>query len=139
MNKSILSSLEESGILVSDGAWGTFLVKKGLSPRDAAIAAKDAGADIIGTNCGNGMWCMQDIAGEMRKAVSSLPIIVQANAGLPVLKDGKDCFPDSPDDMSAYVSQLLNAGAKIIGGCCGTTPAHIKAVKKGELNWIANN
>ncbi|MDR0220693.1 MAG: homocysteine S-methyltransferase family protein [Lachnospiraceae bacterium] len=100
----------------------------GVTPEQAAKAAAEAGADIIGTNCGNGIERMIEIVKEMRNACPDLPILVHANAGLPRLVDGNSVFPDSPVDMAGQVGKLIEAGANIIGGCCGTTPAHIKAI-----------
>ena len=102
----------------------------GVSPTDAANAAIEAGADIIGTNCGNGMERMLDIVTEMRKAAPDTPILLHANAGLPINKDGVDVFPETPEMMAAFVEEMIGAGANIIGGCCGTTPAHIAAIKE---------
>ena len=103
----------------------------GVSPTDMATAMVEAGANIIGTNCGNGIERMIDIVKEIRAAASDTPILVHANAGAPVNVDGVDTFPESPEDMKAQVPTLIAAGANIIGGCCGTTPAHIKAMKEG--------
>lgn len=101
----------------------------GVSPADAAVACIEAGADVIGTNCGNGIERMIDIVKEMRIAAPQTPILVHANAGLPQNINGEDVFPETPDDMAAQVNDLVAAGANIIGGCCGTSPAHIKAMK----------
>jgi len=109
---------------------GYYRTMMGLSPEDAAKAAVEAGADIIGPNCGNGMARMVDIVKAMRSVDGSTPILVHANAGLPVSKDGKDVFPETPEDMAALVAPLIEAGANVIGGCCGTTPEHIAAIKK---------
>jgi 5-methyltetrahydrofolate--homocysteine methyltransferase len=98
----------------------------GLLPAEAIRRALEAGADIIGTNCGNGMERMIDIVKEIRAAYPDVFILVHANAGLPVLVDGVDTFPETPVMMTSYVPALVEAGANIIGGCCGTTPAHIK-------------
>ena len=100
----------------------------GVSPTEAAIACVEAGAHIIGTNCGNGIARMVEIVTEMRAAAPSTPILVHANAGLPQNVDGAVVFPESPADMAARIPALIKAGANIIGGCCGTTPAHIKAM-----------
>jgi len=108
---------------------GEYRTMMGLSPSDAIRAAVDAGADIIGTNCGNGMERMVDIVKEIRAEFPDTFILVHANAGLPVLVDGVDTFPETPQIMAKYVPALIEAGANIIGGCCGTTPAHIKAIK----------
>jgi 5-methyltetrahydrofolate--homocysteine methyltransferase len=61
--------------------------------------------------------------------VTNLPLIAQPNAGIPYLKDGKTIFPATPEEMADYVPKLMDAGVRIIGGCCGTTPEHIKAMK----------
>lgn len=102
----------------------------GVSPTDMAKAMVEAGADIIGTNCGNGIERMIDIVKEIRAICPDIPILVHANAGAPVNVNGVDTFPESPEDMKAQVPALVSAGANIIGGCCGTTPAHIKAIKE---------
>ncbi len=102
----------------------------GVSPEDMARAITKAGADIIGTNCGNGMAQMVDIVKEIRDTAPDIPILVHANAGLPEYIDGDNVFPDTPEDMANMVPAIVEAGANIIGGCCGTTPAHISAIKK---------
>ena len=101
----------------------------GTPPEAAAITLEAAGADIIGSNCGLGIDGIYDIMSAMRK-VSRLPLIAQANAGLPVLLDGKTVFPGTPEEMTAYHDRLLDLNVRIIGGCCGTTPAHIRAMKE---------
>jgi len=102
----------------------------GLSPSDAVGAALNAGADIVGANCGNGMERMIDVVKEIRAEFPDTFILVHANAGLPVLVDGVNTFPETPEIMAGYVPALLESGANIVGGCCGTTPAHIKAMKE---------
>jgi len=111
-------------------AGGDYRTMMGVSPAEAAKASAAAGANIIGTNCGNGIDRMIEIVKEMRKAVPDVPILVHANAGLPQNVNGKDVFPDSPEKMAKMVKDLVHAGANIIGGCCGTSPAHISAMKK---------
>ena len=102
----------------------------GVSPDNALDSMIAAGADIIGTNCGNGMERMIEIVKQMRDIDKDIPIIVHANAGMPQTIDGKDVFPETPEDMANMVGKLIKAGASIIGGCCGTTPAHIKAMSE---------
>jgi 5-methyltetrahydrofolate--homocysteine methyltransferase len=109
---------------------GEYRTMMGVSPAMAASALVEAGAHIIGANCGNGMERMVDIVRELRKAAPTTPILVHANAGLPKTVDGLDVFPETPADMAARVPALVAAGANIIGGCCGTTPAHITAIKQ---------
>ena len=109
---------------------GEYRTMMGLSPSDAIRATIDAGADVVGTNCGNGMERMVDIVKEIRAESPGTFILVQANAGLPVLVEGISVFPETPEMMAACVPALLDAGANIIGGCCGTTPTHIRAIKE---------
>ncbi|HBP38302.1 MAG TPA: methionine synthase [Clostridiales bacterium] len=108
---------------------GEFRTMMGISPAEAAQAALRAGADIVGTNCGNGMERMIEIVREIRAACPAAPILVHANAGLPQNVDGKDVYPETPEMMASFVPELIRAGAGIIGGCCGSTPAHIRAIK----------
>lgn len=108
---------------------GDYRTMMGVSPGQAAEEMIDAGADIIGTNCGNGIERMIDIVKELRAVAPDAPILVHANAGLPQNVNGVDVFPESPEDMAAQVDDLVVAGANIIGGCCGTTPDHIAAIK----------
>ena len=108
---------------------GDYRTMMGVSPAAAVEAAAEAGADVVGTNCGNGIERMIDIVKEMRTVNKDIPILVHANAGLPQNVDGVDIFPETPEEMAALVPGLVAAGANIIGGCCGTTPAHIAAMK----------
>ncbi len=109
---------------------GTYRTMMGVSPADAARCAVEAGAHIIGANCGNGMAQMIEIVRELRAAAPQTPILVHANAGLPTNVGGVDIFPETPADMAGRVAELVAAGATIIGGCCGTTPAHIAALRQ---------
>lgn len=108
---------------------GDYRTMMGVSPTEAVNAALEAGAHIIGTNCGNGFERMIDIVQEMRAVAPEKPILVQANAGLPKNVNGVDIFPETPEQMAALVPALIKAGANIIGGCCGTTPDHIRAIR----------
>lgn len=97
----------------------------GVSPAEMVEPLKAAGAHIIGANCSNGIEGMIAITTEIRSVDPSIPVLIHANAGMPELKDGCTCFPESPDMMAAVAPRLVAAGANIIGGCCGTTPNHI--------------
>jgi 5-methyltetrahydrofolate--homocysteine methyltransferase len=108
---------------------GEYRTMMGVSPSDMADAMLAAGADIIGTNCGNGSERMIEIVREIRAAAPDAPILVHANAGMPTSVDGVDVFPETPADMASHVAGLIEAGAGIIGGCCGTTPDHIRAIR----------
>jgi 5-methyltetrahydrofolate--homocysteine methyltransferase len=73
---------------------------------------------------------MIEIVKLMREADKDAPVLIHANAGLPQNINGTDIFPESPEDMAKFIPDLIKAGANIIGGCCGTTPAHIAAIKQ---------
>jgi 5-methyltetrahydrofolate--homocysteine methyltransferase len=107
---------------------GEYRTMMGVSPAEMVPAVKDAGASIIGTNCGNGFDQMIDIVREIRSIDPVTPILVHANAGKPIFHDGKTVFPETPEMMAAKVQDLIKSGANIVGGCCGTTPAHIQGL-----------
>ncbi|MEN8223404.1 MAG: homocysteine S-methyltransferase family protein [Acidobacteriota bacterium] len=94
----------------------------------AAKLLKDAGADIIGSNCGNGIENMVKIA-EKFKEETDQPVIIQSNAGLPELKNGKIFYSETPEFMAEKAAELAELDVAIIGGCCGTTPDHIRAIR----------
>jgi 5-methyltetrahydrofolate--homocysteine methyltransferase len=95
----------------------------------AAEGLANAGADIIGSNCGNGIEPMVNIAREFR-AASGLPISIRPNAGLPEIVNAEPFYPETPEFMAARLPDLLAAGVSIVGGCCGTTPKHIRAFRR---------
>ena len=117
---------------------GEFRTMMGVSPEQMVEELTSAGVDILGTNCGNGMENMIPIVEAIRKLDKEIPILVHANAGLPHLHEGKNVFDETPEVTASYVSDLIIAGANMIGGCCGTTPEHIKAIKKvtGDRNKV---
>jgi 5-methyltetrahydrofolate--homocysteine methyltransferase len=100
----------------------------GISPEECVNELINAGVDIIGANCGNGTSGMIDIVKQIRKVNAEIPVLIHANAGVPFYQDGKTVFPESPEDMASQIQELINAGANIVGGCCGTTPEHIRKI-----------
>jgi 5-methyltetrahydrofolate--homocysteine methyltransferase len=106
-----------------------FFTLMGVSIEDASLGLAAAGADVVGSNCGNGIEDMVRIAGVFQ-AVSDLPLIIQPNAGLPEVKGDRLEYNETPAFMARRVGALLSAGVSIIGGCCGTTPAHIRAIRE---------
>jgi len=106
-----------------------FYTVMGTSIKFAAKALKEAGADIIGSNCGNGIENMLKIAREFKKQ-SKLPIIIQSNAGIPEMQGDKPTWPETPEFMAKKAKELVSLGVSIIGGCCGTTPEHVRAIRK---------
>lgn len=100
----------------------------GVTPALMTEELVGAGAQIIGANCGNGIRDMIGIVKEIRRVNSTIPVLIHANAGIPVYKAGKTIFPESPEQMAEFIAALADAGANIIGGCCGTTPEHIRKI-----------
>jgi len=107
---------------------GEFRTMMGVSPEEMVVAMKEAGAHIIGSNCGNGIADMIHIVRAIRKADADIPVMIQANAGKPEYIDGLTIFRETPESMASYIPELIKAGASIIGGCCGTTPEHIREI-----------
>jgi 5-methyltetrahydrofolate--homocysteine methyltransferase len=105
-----------------------FFTIMGVSIPAAARGLQAAGADIVGSNCGFGIDTMIDIAREFKQH-AGVPIAIQANAGLPITRNGATVYPETPDDAAAKAPELLAAGVQLVGGCCGTTPAHIRALR----------
>jgi len=104
-----------------------FFTVMGASVEQAIRGLSDAGADILGSNCGNGSVAMVAIAREFR-ALTGGPVAIQPNAGLPEPRDGSLVYPETPEFMAGQARDLLAGGVAIIGGCCGTTPAHVAAM-----------
>lgn len=109
---------------------GGYASMMGVHPAQFAVAAAEAGAHIVGSNCGLGPDPMIHIVRELRGSVPTLPLLAMPNAGMPELVDGKTVFRETPEMMAQKCIGLHKAGASLIGGCCGTTPAHIAAIAK---------
>ena len=105
-----------------------FYTIMGVNINDAVDGLQKAGADIIGSNCGNGIEKMIKIAAEFRK-ITDLPILIQSNAGIPKNIGGKLEYPETPEFFAEKIPELIEIGVSIIGGCCGTTPETIKAMR----------
>lgn len=105
-----------------------FFTTMGNTPEQACEGLREAGADIVGSNCGNGAATMVELAREL-STHAGLPLSIQANAGLPEVRDGELHYPESPAFMAARVPDLIELGVAIVGGCCGTGPEHIRAIR----------
>ncbi len=99
----------------------------GTSPETAIIVLQSMGVDCVGLNCSTGPDAMIDLVQQMAK-VATVPIIAKPNAGLPELEDGKTVYKMGPEEFAAACEKLYEAGASLFGGCCGSTPEHIKAL-----------
>jgi len=127
--KSVSPTIPVCATMTFDPTPNGFFTIMGVSIKQASKGLAEAGADIIGSNCGNGIENMIKIAVEFRKH-TPLPLIIQSNAGLPEMKGGVPVYPETPQFMAEQSRKLLDCGVNIIGGCCGTTPAHIAAIRK---------
>ena len=101
----------------------------GTTPEQAAEELIGAGADCVGSNCGQGIEGFVEICRRLH-AAAGLPVWIKPNAGLPELVDGKTVYRQTPQQFAEYVAELAEAGAGFIGGCCGTTPEFIEAVRE---------
>jgi 5-methyltetrahydrofolate--homocysteine methyltransferase len=115
----------------------TFRTMMGVDPERAAEFMQEHGADIVALNCGTGMDMMRArVAVERYREVSPLPIMVQPNAGQPKLVNMKVVYDETPEQMVAGVAPLLDAGAGIVGACCGSTPEHIRAFRQAMDEYL---
>ncbi len=100
----------------------------GTRPEDFARALDDWGADVIGVNCSVGPAAMQETL-ERMAAVTEKKLSAQPNAGMPRTVEGRSVYLCSPEYMADYARRFIQTGVRLVGGCCGTTPEHIKAIK----------
>jgi 5-methyltetrahydrofolate--homocysteine methyltransferase len=105
-----------------------FYTIMGVDVAAAVAGLVEAGADVVGSNCGNGIDTMVEIARVFRDTTDH-PLIIQSNAGLPEIEGGKVVYRETPNFMAKRVEELLEIGVSIVGGCCGTTPDHIRAFR----------
>ena len=104
-----------------------FFTMMGITPERAVKELKEAGADIVGANCGNGIDVMIELSREIRSAAEG-PMLVHSNAGIPSIKGGEIVYPETPEYMAERFKVLADIGVNILGGCCGTGPDHIRAL-----------
>jgi 5-methyltetrahydrofolate--homocysteine methyltransferase len=100
----------------------------GVTPERAIRELSLFGAAAIGGNCGNGPEEIIGVVEKMRQTAPDAILVAKANAGVPVLEKGRPVYRATPEDMAVYAVQARNAGAHIIGACCGSTPAHIRSI-----------
>ncbi len=118
----------------------TFRTMMGVDPERAVALMTELGADVAALNCGTGMDMERAREAVRRyRKVTGLPVMAQPNAGQPKLVNLKVVYDETPEQMVAGVAPLLEAGANIIGGCCGSTPDHIREFRKAIDAWIARS
>ena len=113
-----------------------FATIMGVTPEEAAMELEKEGVDVLGSNCGSGIENLMEIA-RIMSAATTLPLWIKPNAGAPQLEDGKTVYRESPEEMSSFVPQLIKGGTRVIGGCCGTTPEHIRLIVKAVKSELA--
>lgn len=101
----------------------------GATPEQAATQLSEAGADVIGANCGTGIEKYVQVCHRLRAATSK-PLWMKPNAGLPRLVAGRPVYDTTPEQFSGFAPALVEAGAAFVGGCCGTTPDFIRALRE---------
>jgi 5-methyltetrahydrofolate--homocysteine methyltransferase len=106
-----------------------FCTSTGAPVPEAIDGLTEAGADLIGSNCGTGIKNMVNLAESFRQH-TDMPLIIQSNAGLPQIVDGHLIYAESAEFMAEKSRRLIDLGVSIIGGCCGTTPDHIRALRR---------
>ncbi len=104
-----------------------FFTMMGVTPERAVHSMLDAGAHVVGSNCGNGIDNMLDIARRMRAETDGY-LLIHSNAGIPAMRGGQIVYPETPEYMAERFRELADLGVNIIGGCCGTGPEHITAL-----------
>jgi 5-methyltetrahydrofolate--homocysteine methyltransferase len=127
--RSVSKSIPIMATMTFEATARGFFTIMGVTIEKACRELEKSGADLIGSNCGNGSLQMVAIAEEFRK-FTRLPLLIQANAGVPELRAGQVHYPETPEYMAAKSRELIRAGVAVIGGCCGSTPDHIRAMRK---------
>jgi 5-methyltetrahydrofolate--homocysteine methyltransferase len=127
--KSIAPDIPVMATMTFDSTPRGFFTIMGVDIPTAVQQLTAAGADIVGSNCGNGIEKMILIAREFNQ-LTPVPLIIQSNAGLPELRNNLPYYPETPGFMAEKSKELVQAGVSIIGGCCGTTPEHIHEIRK---------
>jgi len=121
------TSLVVMATMVFDKGPRGFFTMMGVTPERAVHAMTDAGAHVVGSNCGNGIDNMVEISRRMRAETDGF-LLIHSNAGIPAMRDGQIIYPESPEYMAERFRELADIGVNIVGGCCGTGPDHIRAL-----------
>jgi 5-methyltetrahydrofolate--homocysteine methyltransferase len=126
--RSLSTAIPIMATMTFDATPRGFFTIMGTSIGAAVAGLEEAGADVVGSNCGNGIEKMVEIGRELRRH-TRLPVAIQSNAGLPENRSGEVVYPETPEFMADKAGQLIDLGVAVIGGCCGTGPDHIRALR----------
>ena len=132
--RSALKAAQQIGLpvvvsMTFDSGKGYERTMMGITPEEASEELKVAGADVIGANCGMGTEYIVSICSRLR-STTNLPIWIKPNAGLPEVFNGSVTYKSTPESFAGYAMKIQAAGANFIGGCCGTDPEYIRALRR---------
>ncbi len=102
----------------------------GAKPADVAKTYKGLGAAMVGANCGTTLENMETIIGEYAAAAPGFPLWAKPNAGMPRLESGQTLYDVTPNEMASFARRYFELGARVMGGCCGSTPRHVEAIAR---------
>jgi len=127
--KAVAATIPVMATMTFDRTPRGFYTIMGVNIQSAAAKLAATGADVLGSNCGNGSEDMIAVAREFREH-TTLPLIIQPNAGLPEIEGERTVYRETPEFMADKAKEMIALGVSIIGGCCGTTPEHIRALRE---------
>lgn len=132
--KIAISAVKSTGLpvvacLVFDSGAKKDRTMMGVTPEKAATELASAGADVVGANCGTGIEAYVGVCGRLR-ASTNKPVWMKPNAGLPKIVGGRTVYEATPERFASFAPALVAAGATFIGGCCGTNPAFVRALRR---------
>ena len=113
-----------------EGAAQGYRTVTGATPEASVTCLREAGADAIGVNCGTGPAEAAPVLARMHAAMPDVPLIVKPNAGLPRLERGAAVYAVGPEEFAREMHALMGAGVRLFGGCCGTSPDHLRALRQ---------
>ncbi len=124
-----VKSVAKAPVMVSMSFEENGRTMMGIAPEDAVSKLLDEGAFVVGANCSIGPEIVERAVAAMKAARPDALLLAKPNAGKPKLVEGKVVYPVTPDEMASFALRMRDLGVAIIGGCCGTTPEHIAAMK----------
>ena len=123
-------SVTDLPIVVSFGFDRGTRTMMGVKPTEVAERFRDLGATMVGVNCGTTLQNALTVLDEYARAVPGFPLWFKPNAGIPSVKDGLTVYDVSPEQMAEFASAAIERGARVVGGCCGSTPEHVRAIAR---------